>query len=251
MSTRYRDVSHDPRAPERAEDTLGAAERLRQAGFTTAGWVEDRLAGAGRVYEVLASPDRAALALPENLFGQPHVAFRTLLDDGTIVETAFARRGGIRLLPPPRVHHPWAGYELRRAPADVDRAFDAHRRHVEEVARRRGTAARPQDDLALYVAMGERTTRQLRVRQAVNAVALVAVAVAGQGVPALLGPEGLALPAWAGAPLLAGLILGVLWLAPGRWVPLPRVPRAALARETEGDETEDDETEDDETEEAA
>lgn len=224
---RFLDVSADPESRERAQDTLGAADSLRAAGFETVGYVEDRISERSLVHEVMRSPDSTALAMPEDHFGQPFVVLRTLLDDGTMVETGSRPRGHRRLVPHTRVMHRAAGVEVRLVGADADAVWPAHRRHVEDVRRKRGSPVGPHEDIALYSAMGERATKVMRVRMTATFAALVLVLLVVALVNADLFFD---MPAW----VFFGSMYAVMWVNPGRWIPLRRIPRDELLRATAG-----------------
>lgn len=177
----------------------------------------------------MKSPDGRTLASPQNLFGQQHLALQTLLDDGTVIETAYQRRGGVRVVPPPRVSHRAAGYDLRRVTRNVRGAVLAHQQHIRDVKVERGASASAHDDIHVYMAINNRATNLLRVRMFFYPVAIPLLYAPLWALSSSFSLE--EFPGWFWLVMQFGVLGGCLWLNPGRWFPMRRVPRVELLAE--------------------
>lgn len=150
------------------DDETGAAEGylpdvghdLLDAGFGFAGWI--RLSGGGQseISAALTTPDELAFAFPLWVFDAQQVTFKTLLEDGTIVDTATLPRQYIPPVLRGKVHHPRAGHVLNAvAMTSVEAMLASHEAAVAHWCELRGTRVRPHDDVALAVVIQNRLAR--------------------------------------------------------------------------------------------
>ncbi|MGC4114544.1 MAG: hypothetical protein QM765_08020 [Myxococcales bacterium] len=220
----YADVSSRKDVEDEASIVPEILEPLGELRFDLAGYMEQRTGDHGYVTMVLTDPEALCFTRPEWLFGVPHASFKTMLEDGTIVDTRnTARRAFMDYVPllSPYQHHPAAGYLLEnvgRAPPEE--VWTRHRERVKELVAQRRTRVRPHD-MALCTAIMNRSWALVSARSRVG------VAV---GLPCWLGLSLLAfhfLPIAAGiAELVLALPLSLIFiggLVARRW-PVPREP---------------------------
>ncbi|HEY3449556.1 MAG TPA: hypothetical protein VGK67_24600 [Myxococcales bacterium] len=220
----YADVSSRRDVEDEAAVVPEILEPLADLRFELAGYMEQRAGDRSYVTMVLTDPEELSFTRPEWLFGLPHASFKTMLEDGAIVDTRnTARRALLDWLPllAPYQHHPAAGYLLEnvgRAPPDE--VWTRHRERVKQIVAQRRTRVRPHD-MALCTAIMNRSWALVSARATTGLVV---------GLPAWLGLSLLAfhfLPVAAGiAEVLLALPLSLVFvggLVARRW-PVPLEP---------------------------
>jgi hypothetical protein len=145
-------------------------EALADLRFDLAGYIEQRAGDRSYVTMVLTDPDQLSFTRPEWLFHQPHASFKTMLEDGAIVDTRNTARWAILDWLPlfaPYQHHPAAGYLLENmGRARPDEVWARHRERVALLLAHRRTHVRPHD-MALCTAIMNRTWTLMNARVAV------------------------------------------------------------------------------------
>ena len=167
----YLDVSSRRDVEEQATIVPEIVQPLAELRFGLAGYMEQR-AGAHRfVTMVLTDPEELSFTRPEWVFGVPHTSFKTMLEDGAIVDTRnTARRALLDWLPllAPYQHHPAAGYLLENmGRATPDAVWSRHRERVKQVLAARRTRIRPHD-MALCTAAMNRSWALVAARATVG-----------------------------------------------------------------------------------
>ncbi|KFE62634.1 hypothetical protein [Hyalangium minutum] len=151
------DVSEDPAERARAKPVPELTPGFEALGFKTLGFY--RLGRPpGHVYEVWRSPDsRAVLVVEYDLKKRPRAELRTLLHDGTIIETSSRFSGLSRLFRRARLHHPEAGYLLETHAATPEQLYRRHTERVEAIARERSSTIPSHDSMRLLFALVARS----------------------------------------------------------------------------------------------
>jgi hypothetical protein len=151
------DVSADAGERSRAKTVPELAPGFAALGFQSVGFY--RMGSEpGSVHEVLRSPDsRAFLILEHDLQQRPRAELRTLLHDGTIVETSSGYSGLARLFRRARLHHPESAYLLETSGASPERLWRRHTARVEAIARERGSTIPPHDSMRVHFALSSRS----------------------------------------------------------------------------------------------
>lgn len=196
------DVSDRPEIEAAADLVESVRGPLVGLGFKRIGFVE-QVSSAGRhVSELLVDPSRMSFVKPETLAGRPHASFRTLLEDGTLVDTRnthrYALLDHLPLLAPYQ-HHPAAGYLLEnQGAAEPEALWARHAERVRQAIVSRRTRARPHNSMALCTATLNRTwrvnERRVDVGVRVGMTAWVAVLAVNAWLLGLWPALGLALP---------------------------------------------------------
>jgi len=199
----YLDVSERENVEEEAVVVPEIVQPLGELQFELTGFIEQVAGSTKTVTMVLTDPEELCFTRPEWLFGLPHASFKTMLEDGAIVDTRnTARRAILDWLPllAPYQHHPAAGYLLENlGRAAPDEIWAHHRQRLALIVAERHTRVRPHD-MALCTAAMNHSWAIVALRSAVG------VRV---GVPAWLGLSALA---FAYLPTVAAVILSLLAL---------------------------------------
>ena len=216
----YQDVTHDALRAGRLDEVTPLTPTLEVLGFEPLGLTA--VGSEGAVAAVWVHRSGTAWAEPEWFPGRkPHLTFRSIFEDGTIVQTSMPREGLLRLLPFwTRQHHPKAGYFLEERAAMPHEVWARHQERIAEHARARSTSAPPHSSMDLFLAMAQRTLRIARIRtriaQVVGLVAFLAVAI-----PVTFTP---------GLPDAALALTALVWVAASlgsfqavRALPVPRI----------------------------
>ena len=175
----FLDATGDPGLVALADAVPALRAAYVTLGFRPLGFLAARSESQAQVVEVLASPDRSALAIPQLYAGRPFDVIRSILDDGTIVDTG----AHATAFPPSEawLNHPASGYVRTRlhagTPAEV---WARHGATVAEVCTRRQTMPALHDHVDVYVTLCRRSSRITSSRRqfAVCAAALSATLVA-------------------------------------------------------------------------
>ena len=152
---------------------------LLALGYKLLGLLETASGAQEQVSEIYASPDGRTFAEPEGTGkGKELLYLRSILHDGTIVDTAGPPWLPAWLIPPPRRHAPAAGYHLQRMKGSTREKHDAHRALLSRVEAERRTTAAPADSVERMAELCHRSAAVSRVHNFVWVVMLVAVVAA-------------------------------------------------------------------------
>ncbi len=159
------DVSEDAAERSRAKNVPELAPAFEALGFQSVGFY--RMGAApGYVHQVWRTPDsRAFVVLEHDLNQKPRAELRTLLHDGTIVETSTGFTGLARLFRRARLHHPECAYLLETSNASPEELWRKHTARVEAIARERGSTVPPHDSMRMYFALASRSMVVTYVRR--------------------------------------------------------------------------------------
>jgi hypothetical protein len=152
-----RDVSGDEEARKRAMNVPELAPAFEALGFRSIGFY--RMGGdPGYVHEVWRSPDsRAFLTLEHDQNKKPRAELRTLLHDGTIIDTSSHFSGLARLYRRSRIHHPESAYLMETRPCVPEALWQRHLQRVEAVAKQQGSTVPVHDSMRMQFALSSRS----------------------------------------------------------------------------------------------
>jgi hypothetical protein len=151
------DVSADAAERARATPVPELAPGFEALGFQSIGFYRMGTA-PGYVHEVWRSPDsRAFLTLEYDLKKKPRAEIRTLLHNGTIVETSSGYTGLARLFRRARLHHPESAYLLENSGSGPEGLWRKHSARLEAIVRERGSTIPPHDSMRLHFALSSRS----------------------------------------------------------------------------------------------
>jgi hypothetical protein len=162
LAAMYREAAADEQG--RFDEVTPYTGALEALGFTRLCRVT---VGSGKaISQVWVSREGDAFAEPEWMPGPaPHLSFRSVLPDGTILQTSTPRVGKVRLIPFwTRQHHPKAGYLLEERAGMPHELWARHRERVAEAARSRGGASALDASLAVFLDLANRTVKLARAR---------------------------------------------------------------------------------------
>ncbi|MDY7227300.1 hypothetical protein [Hyalangium rubrum] len=226
-----RDVSGEEDA-RRALAVPELAPAFEALGFRSVGFY--RMGSApGYVHEVWRSPDsRAFLTLEHDQQKRPRAELRTLLHDGTIIDTSSTYSGRARLFARARLHHPEAAYVMEISGASPEGLWRRHAERVEAVVKARSSTIPPHDAMRMQLALASRSmvlsfirgmqSRRLRWTVLIPAtIAIVAAVILGGSVRYWL-------PAVAVAGVAFWYVGEVSTWAVARLLHIPPVPLATL-----------------------
>lgn len=177
----YRDFTGDLEAEQRLDEVTALTPALTALGFTKLGLAA--VGSEGAVEQVWSSREKDAFAEPAWLPGKrPHLSFRTLFEDGTILETTTPREGPVRFVPFwTRQHQPRSGYFYEEHQGMPHELWLRHKARIDAHRTASSSAIPSHDSLTLFIALAERAVRIARIRtrlsQVLGLVALIAVAV--------------------------------------------------------------------------
>jgi hypothetical protein len=151
------DVSDDAAERARAKTVPELIPAFQALGFQIVGYY--RLGKPpGYVNEVWRSPDSRAFLLVEYDNKQrPRAELRTLLHDGTIIETSSRFSGLARLYRRARLHHPESAYLLETLDASPEELSRRHSERLEAIVRERNSTIPPHDSMRLNFALTSRS----------------------------------------------------------------------------------------------
>lgn len=177
MATSYREAKRD--AEVRFEEVTPFNGALEALGFTRLMHVT--VAGAKVATAVWSPRDGDAVAEPEWMPGhKPLLVFRTLMEDGAIVQTGGLREGWIRHAPFwPRQHHPLAGYYLEERAGMPHELWARHRERVAEVAGQRRTKPEDHSERETFLLLAGRAVALARKRSRASFFAALLALVVG------------------------------------------------------------------------
>lgn len=152
-----RDVSEDEAARQRALNVPELSPSFEELGFRSIGFY--RMGGdPGYVHEVWRSPDsRAFLTVEHDQNKRPRAELRTLLHDGTIIDTSSSFSGLARLYRRSRVHHPESAYLMEIQPCVPEALWRRHLQRVEAIAREQGSTVPSHDSMRTQFALAARS----------------------------------------------------------------------------------------------
>lgn len=154
----YQDVSGDESARKQAKAVPELASAFEALGFRSVGFYRIGQREPANIFEVWRSPDSRALLTME--YDQNHRAraeLRTLLHDGTIIDTSSYHSGRARLFCRSRVHHPESGYLMETSAAAPEVLWRRHAERVEALARELQTSLPVHDSLRMHLALSGRS----------------------------------------------------------------------------------------------
>ena len=122
----------------------------------------------GELEEILTSHDRTIFAAVNRFFGGPVVVMRTIFQNGVVVETVTRPQRGalpaagkkvIGSMPLwARQDRPRWGYHVELVDTDqLSELWQRHRQRINELSKALQTSIPPQDNLALYIALSQRS----------------------------------------------------------------------------------------------
>jgi hypothetical protein len=151
------DVSDNEEERRRAMNVPELSPAFEALGFRSIGFY--RMGSApGYVHEVWRSPDnRAFLTLEHDQNKKPRAEIRTLLHDGTIIDTSSHFSGLARLFRRSRIHHPESAYFMELAPCVPEALWQRHLQRVEAIARQQGSTVPVHDAMRLQFALAARS----------------------------------------------------------------------------------------------
>jgi hypothetical protein len=151
------DVSEDEGERARAKAVPELTPAFEKLGFQTQGFY--RLGRPpGFVHEVWRSPDsRSFLVVEYDNSQKPRAELRTLLHDGTIIETSSRFSGLARLFRRARLHHPESAYLLENADVSPEELCRRHAARVEAIVRERHSTIPLHDSMRLHFALVARS----------------------------------------------------------------------------------------------
>ncbi len=152
-----KDVSEDEEQKRQALNVPELSPAFEALGFRSIGFYQ--MGGdPGYVHEVWRSPDsRAFLTLEHDQNKRPRAELRTLLHDGTIIDTSSHFSGLARLFRRSRIHHPESGYLMEVAPLKPEVLCKRHLERVEAVARQQGSTVPVHDSMRMQFALSSRS----------------------------------------------------------------------------------------------
>jgi hypothetical protein len=152
-----RDVSAVGEERARALAVPELASAFEAIGFESVGFY--RMGKApGYVHEVWRSPDsRAFLTLEHDNSKKPRAELRTLLHDGTIIDTSTTHSGLARLYRRSRIHHPESAYLMATSGASPEALWRKHSERLQAIVRERGSTIPPHDSLRTQFALTSRS----------------------------------------------------------------------------------------------
>ncbi len=152
-----RDVSAVPQERARVLCVPELAGDFEKLGFQSVGFYRMGR-GEGYVYEVWRSPDsRAFLTLEHDQRKKPRAEIRTMLNDGTIIDTSSHHSGLARLYRRSRIHHPESAYLMETASGSPETLWRKHSERVEAIVKERGSSLPPHDSMRTQFALASRS----------------------------------------------------------------------------------------------
>jgi hypothetical protein len=151
------DVTEDTAEHARVKPVRELTPAFEALGFQCIGFYRlGRL--PGHVHQVWRSPDsRSFLVLEHDQQQKPRAELRTLLHDGTILETSSRFNGLARLFRRARLHHPESAYLLETGDFSPEQLHRRHTERVEAIVRERSATVPPHDSVRLYFALASRS----------------------------------------------------------------------------------------------
>jgi hypothetical protein len=151
------DVSADEGERRRALNVPELSPAFEALGFRSVGFYRMGR-DPGYVHEVWRSPDsRAFLTVEHDQNKRPRAELRTLLHDGTIIDTSSHFTGLARLFRRSRIHHPESAYLMEIGPPKPEALWKRHLERVEAIARQQGSTVPVHDSMRLQFALSARS----------------------------------------------------------------------------------------------
>jgi hypothetical protein len=152
-----RDVSGDEEQRRRAMNVPEVSPAFEALGFRSIGFYRMG-SDPGYVHEVWRSPDnRAFLTVEHDQNKRPRAELRTLLHDGTIIDTSSHFSGLARLFRRSRIHHPESAYLMELGPLKPEALWKRHLERVEAIARQQGSTVPVHDSMRMQLALAARS----------------------------------------------------------------------------------------------
>jgi hypothetical protein len=154
----YQDVSDDARARKQAKAVPELSTAFEALGFRSVGFYRIGQREPANIFEVWRSPDsRALLTVEYDQNHRPRAELRSLLHDGTIVDTSSRHSGRARLFYRSRVHHPESGYLMETSSGTPEALWRRHSERVDSIARELQTSPPVHDSLRMHLALSGRS----------------------------------------------------------------------------------------------
>jgi hypothetical protein len=151
------DVSANEEERARAHAVPELSGPFEKLGFQTVGFYRMG-SDPGHVNQVWRSPNsRAFLTLEHDQNNKPRAELRTLLHDGTVIDTSSHHSGLARLYRRARIHHPEASYLMETANALPEALWRKHSERVDAICRERGSTIPPHDSMRMMFALASRS----------------------------------------------------------------------------------------------
>ena len=227
-----RDVSAEAEQRARALNVPELAAAFEALGFRSIGFY--RMGQApGYVHEVWRSPDsRAFLTVEHDLKKRQRAELRTLLHDGTIIDTSSRFSGLARLFRRSRIHHPESAYFMETAACEPEALWKRHQQRVETIAREQKSTVPVHDSMRVQFALACRSmvvsfVRRLHSRR-IQWTVLIPATIAIVAAVLIGGSTLFWLPAVAVAGVAFWYTAEASTWAIARLLHIPPVPLAAL-----------------------
>ncbi|MFP2904993.1 hypothetical protein ACLESD_08050 [Pyxidicoccus sp. 3LFB2] len=154
----YLDVTGDEAARRQVKAVPELASAFEALGFRSIGFYRIGQSEPANIFEVWRSPDsRAVLTVEYDQNRRARAELRTLLHDGTIIDTSSGYSGRARLFCRSRVHHPESGYLMETSNAAPEALWRRHAERVETLSRERQTSLPVHDTLRMHLALSGRS----------------------------------------------------------------------------------------------
>lgn len=229
-----KDVSEDEEHRNNVLHVPEVSSAFEELGFRSIGFYGMGLRGPNsHVHEVWRSPDsRAFLTVEFDQHQKARAELRTLLHDGTIIDTSSHFSGLARLFRRSRMHHPESAYFMELASSEPAALWQRHLQRVEEIARRQVSTVPVHDTMGMQLALCARSLAVSHVRryhgQRLHWVVLIPATFAIVAAVLIGGATLYWLPAVAVAGVAFWYIGEVSTWASARLKYLPRVSLATL-----------------------
>ncbi len=210
MATSYREATPGTDTQLRFDEVTPFTGALDALGFKRLMHVT--VVGSREATAVWHSREGDAVAEPEWMPGhKPLLMFRTLLEDGAIIQTGGLREGWIRHAPFwPRQHHPRAGYFMEERAGMPHELWARHQERVAEVCAQRGTKPVDHTGRETFLDLAQRAVRLAGKRTRVAFLAGLATLIASV-VPLSLNRGRFADWAMAGMVLVFFAVMGAVF----------------------------------------
>jgi hypothetical protein len=161
-----RDVSADEEAREQALNVPELSAAFEALGFRSIGFYRMGSGPGQHVHEVWRSPDsRAFLTVEHDQNNKQRAELRTLLHNGTIIDTSSPFSGLARLFRRSRIHHPESAYLMETAPREPEALWQRHLQRVEAIARTQASTVPLHGSMRLQLALAARSMAVSIVRR--------------------------------------------------------------------------------------
>lgn len=155
MST-LTDVTAEPGAADKAQRPALLWHGLKSLGFESVGQMKSEGGNLTMYNHILVDRDRQTFALPEQdpRGDEEIIYFRSVLEDGTSLDTARAPLVSPLLVVPPRISVPSAGYTVQRFPGlGVEDLYREHKSTLDRLCTERNSPVVTADAVPTYLVL--------------------------------------------------------------------------------------------------